>query len=98
MASTYSTRKTALDEIAARIQADGKRLQQARAAVATSVSDLTAMQSLYTEIIGDINTDAAANPSDQAYQLQKVEAEKLVAEFNSLKTQATATLAAIDGV
>jgi hypothetical protein len=98
VASTYSERKAALDEIAVRIRANVKRLQDCRAQAATAESDLTAMQTAYTSIVQDINADATANPTDQAYQLQKVEKDKLVAEFNALKTRATAIKTAIDGV
>jgi hypothetical protein len=98
MPSTYSDRKVALDEIAERIQANSKRLSQARATVSTAEADLTAMQTAYTSIVQDINTDAAANPADQAYQLQKIEKDKLVSEFQGLKTKATNIKNAIDGV
>lgn len=98
MASTYSTRKTALDEISARIQANGKRLAQARKLLQEAEADLTAMQSLYSGIIADINTDAATSPDDAAFAMQKLEAAKLVSEFGTLKTRATGLKTAFDGV
>lgn len=98
MATTYSQRKVALDEIADRIQQAAKRMQQGRASYQTAETDLAAMQTAYSEIVSDINADASANPLDQAHQLQKAEKDKLVADFQSLKSTATAVLAAIDGV
>lgn len=98
MATTYSARKKALDEIATRIVANAKRLTDARNQAATAEADLTAMTAAYSAIVTDINAAAAASPNDQAFQLQWVEKEKLVAEFNALKTKATAVKVAIDGV
>lgn len=98
MATTYGDRKVALDEIAGRIQTNRKRLQQARQLVAAAESDLSAMTTAYSEIVTDIDSDATANPGDEAHQLQKNEKDKLVAEFNALETKATDTKNAIDGV
>ena len=98
MPSGYSERKVALDEIAVRIRANAKRLTQARQTVATAEADLTAMTTDYAGIVADINADALANPNDEAFQLQKVEKDKLVAEFQALMTKATNVKDAIDGV
>lgn len=98
MPTTYSERKVALDEIASRIRANAKRLADARNQSAVAESDLTAMQAAYAGLVADINADATGNPSDQALQFQKIEKDKLVAEFTALKTKATAIKAAIDGV
>lgn len=98
MATTYSERKVALDEIAARIRTNAKRLVDCRAQAAAAESDLTAMETNYTALVQDIEADATSFPNDEAFQLQKLEKDKLVAEFSVLKTTATNTKDAIDGV
>lgn len=98
MATTYSERKVALDEIAVRIRSNDKRLKDARSQIATAEADLTAMATIYAAIVTDIDASATDNPSDTAYQLQKVEKDKMVSEFNTLKTRSTALKTAFDGV
>jgi hypothetical protein len=98
MATTFSERKVALDEIAARIRTDAKRMTNARAQVAEAEADLTTMQTAYTALVADINADAAAFPADAVFAAMKGEKDKLVAEFQALKTKATNTKNAMDGV
>jgi hypothetical protein len=87
MATTYSTAKVALDEIAQRIQSNRQRLQQAKALAATAEGDLAAMPAQYGGVIADINAINAGN--NAALQTLKAEKDQLVAEFTAL--QATAT-------
>lgn len=98
MATTFSERKVALDEIASRIRANSKRLTDARNQIVTAEADLTAMATAYMAIVTDMNTDAAANPSNTAYTTMKAEKDIMVTEFNALKTRATALKTAFDGV
>jgi|CXWL01.1.fsa_nt_gi chromosome segregation ATPase len=97
MTTTYSERKVALDEIAARIRANDKRLREARNQLAAAEADLTNMQTAYAAIVQDINADAAANLTDGAHQAQKADKDKLVAECQALKTRAANLKAAYDG-
>ncbi len=90
MATTYSTAKVALDEIAQRIQSNRNRLTQGKANFATAESDLSAMTGQYGQIIADISAAATAQPQNAALQALKAEADQLVVEFNTLKTGATA--------
>lgn len=98
MASTYTERKKALDEIAERSTQNAKRLTQAKSTIDAALADLTAMQTAYSQIVTDINSDATANPSDQAYQNMKLEKDKLVADFLATKTKANAQKTALEGI
>ena len=98
MAIVYSQAKTTLDEIAARIEANRKRIANAQALLTAAEADLTAMASAYASFVTDLNTLAAANPSDAAIVTAKAEKDQLVTNFNTLKTEATNKLTAIQGV
>ena len=89
MATTFSTAKVALDEIASRIQSNRQKLQQAQALSASAESDLIAMQTQYASIVTDINNYVTDNPNDVALINLKAEKDKLVTEFNTLKAKAT---------
>lgn len=95
MATTFSERKVALDEIATRIRTNAKRLADAKNQATVAESDLTAMATVYTTIVADINADATANPSNSAYTTMKAEKDVMVAEFTTLKTLATNVKTAI---
>jgi F0F1-type ATP synthase membrane subunit b/b' len=98
MATTFSTAKVALDEIAARIQQNRQRLQQAQALSAAAEADLAGMGPQYGTIVADIDAAAAAGPGNAALQSLKAEKDMLVAEFNTLKTGATGMKNATAGV
>lgn len=95
MATTYTTAKVALDEIAQRSHANSQRLAQARAFVNTAVSDLGAMETAYETIVNDITAAAQAMPGDAAIQALKAELDKLVSDFGAVKTKALADQAAL---
>ena len=96
--ATFSDMKYALDEIS-RKNARGRQLIEAAHTDLVRVqSDLGAMTAEYTAIIGEINQAAIDNPSDVAYQMAKSEKDKLVANFQSLKTYTDALIVAFDGV
>lgn len=94
--ATYTTTKATLDEIAQRSEQNRKRLEQARATIAAAVSDLTAMQSAYSGFATQLNTDAAANPANDAWQVAKAEKDQLVADFQALKNEADALNTAVN--
>lgn len=98
MATTYSSATSALDEIRIRIQANRSKLLQAQALAASAESDLIAMQTAYGQIVTDIDTASANAPNDVAYTNLKADKDKLVAEFNTLKTGATNMKTATTGV
>lgn len=98
MQTSYSTAKVALDEIAQRIQGDRRKLQQIKTTAHQVEADLDAMPSQYGTIISEINDAATNAPNDIAIQNLKAEADKLVAEFTSLKDSATAMRSATDEV
>lgn len=98
MATTFSERKNALTEISTRIQANSKRLKEARNQIITAEADLTALATAYSALITDINTDATANPGATAFTIMKLEKDQLISEAASLKTRSTNLLAAVNGV
>lgn len=89
MATSFSTAKTSLDQIADRIQSNRRKLQQAQAWAAEAEADLTAMPAAYGTVIADIDAAVVAAPGDTALVNLKAEKDKLVAEFNALKPAAT---------
>lgn len=98
MAFTYSEITTALDEIRARIASNRSRLASARATVLQAETDLTAMNAAYSQYVTDLNTMVTANPDDAAVQAAKADKDRLVSDFQALKTKATNIKNAIDGV
>ena len=98
MATTFSSAKTALDEIAARIQANRNRLSVAQATASVADSDLAAMATAYGTIVTDINTLLTDAPADAAIITLKAEKDLLVTEFQALKTTAASMKSAVDAI
>ena len=98
MAATFSEAQVALDEIAARIQANSKRLTGASSTITQAEADLTAMASNYTAVVEAIDAAVALAPTDTAYVNLKAAKDKLVSEFQALKADATAMKNALAGV
>ena len=94
MAQTFSQIKTGLDTISARIVADRALLVQAKSTAQSVAADLTSMGTEYTQFVQDVDAASAANPTDAAYTNAKAEKDRLVAEFNALKTVANNTVTA----
>jgi hypothetical protein len=91
--TTFTEAKFALDAIAKRTTSNMSQVKQARDILAGVVTNLEAMQTEYTAIVADIN---AADGADAAWAALKAEKDKLVADFNAVKTAAQAKLTAID--
>ena len=98
MALTFTQAKATLDEIAQRSERNRKGLQSGRDTIARHGGDLTQMEADYGAVVTEINQIAAANPGDAAWQAAKAEQDKLVADFNVLKTRSVAMLTAVDSV
>lgn len=96
MALTFTQAKATLDEIAQRSERNRKGLQAGRDTIARHGGDLTQMEADYTAAVQDINATAAANPTDETWQAVKREQDKMVADFNALKTKSVAMLTAVD--
>ena len=64
----------------------------------TSAAALAAMPSQYAGISSALNAEAAANPTDQALQLMQAEKDKMVADFQVLKSSANAAITALDTI
>jgi len=96
--TTFTQTKATLDEISERSEQNRKRIQQLTDLAAKSVNDLNAMASDYSAFISQLNTDAAANASDEAWINALAEKNQIVADFQALKTQALALQAAIAAV
>jgi hypothetical protein len=89
MASTFSQIKTGLDTISARIAADRAKALTAKATLTDVVADLNQLGTDNTQLVSDIDAALTATPNDVALQNAKAEKDRLVAEFNALKTVAT---------
>lgn len=89
MATSYATALAAVNEIATRLGENKRRMSDAKAGIATALSDLTTMGTAYAGIVSDINAAADANPTNQALTTLKAQAALLVAEFTTEKNRAT---------
>ena len=96
--ATFADVKHKLDEIAEQIRNRQSGINQARSKIDTTVESLTSMVSVYADVISEIEAQATANPTNQAWQLAKSEKDILVSEFQALKTTAEALKAAMDAV
>ena len=96
--ATYTETKATLDEIAQRSESNRKRLEQAKGQVAAALSDLSGMAAAYGAFITQLNADAAANPTDDAWKLAKSEKNQLVSDFQALDARAEAMNTAITGL
>lgn len=88
MATTFTTARVALNEIAQRSHQNKQRLQTAKTTIAQADADLAAMQTAYSQIVADIDTASDADPLDTALKNLRAEKDKLVADFQALKTEA----------
>jgi hypothetical protein len=98
MATNFTQRDAALDEIATRITGEINRMNQAVAAFTTAKGNLAALASQYGAIITEINESATASPNDAAVQAQKARKDKYVADFQAAQTRATSLETAVDGI
>lgn len=81
MATNYTQRKAALDEIATAITEQINNLERARQSINAAEVAVDALDDTYGAIIAEINDAAAAAPTDGALVAQKNEAAKLVGDF-----------------
>lgn len=98
MATSYTQRKAALDEIANNITGAINNMDNAKAAFTTAKARLDALATTYGTIITEIGNDATANPSDAALVAQKAEADKLVDDFIAQSSRADALISAVAGI
>lgn len=87
MAVTFTQAKNTLDEIAKRSERNRQRVAQAKQLLATAASDLAAMATAYATFVSDLNTAAAANSDNTAWQGAKAEKDLMVSDFQTLKTE-----------
>lgn len=98
MATTFSTAKVGLDEIAARIQQHRKALENAKAGISSAKAALDGMATTYGQLVGDIDAAVTADPEDVAWANLKAEKDNLVAEFVTLTGTAGSMKTALDGI
>ena len=84
MASTYSDRVAALNDIATRVRADRGRFQSWQQAVATAGTDLASLATQHAAVLADIAADATANPANPALQEMRAESVLAMAEVAAL--------------
>jgi chromosome segregation ATPase len=88
MALSASAAEMLLREIAERIQANQKRLNQASAVIADVETDIATMTVQYAQLITQLNQLAQQAPTDAVIQNWKARKDKMVIEFNELKATA----------
>ena len=96
--ATYSEIKAVLDEIAGETSKNQKLTASSRVRLVTAQTNLASMPGKYGSIISDIDQAAIDNPNDDAYQLAKSEKDKLVVDFQALKSYVDNLIAAFDSV
>lgn len=95
MASTFSQIKSALDAISDRLSVDHQKMANAKTLADDVAADITKMGTDYAQLFSDIDSLAAANPSNAAYTQAKAQKDQLYAEGGALKTVANNASAAI---
>lgn len=98
MALTYTDATAAADEIREMSSAAKKRVSAARLEIANIAATLAGMQTTYSPVATEVNTTAAANPSNAAWQGVKADMAQLVADFLVLKTTADNLVTAVNAV
>ena len=93
--ATYTETKSTLDLIAQRSEANRKRINAAKVQIANALSDLAGMAGTYGAFATQLDTDAAANPTDEAWQTALAEKNQMVTDFQALKARAEAINTAI---
>ncbi len=90
MALTYTKSKAILDEIAARTTRNQDRLTNSKVGVDDAVVDLGKMVTDYSGFSADLDALATANPTDVAIQNAKAEKDRMIPDFQAVKTEAEA--------
>jgi len=96
--ATFSDMKYALDEIARKNTRARQLTEAARKELIRVQSDLGSMLADYSGMSAEIDQVAIDNPADDAYLMLKNEKDKLVTDFQNLKTYVDALVIAFDGV
>lgn len=97
MPTTYTQAKATLDEIAERINATRRRMDQARAQYGAAQLELGGLAAAYGPFIADLNAAALADSWPQA-DAQKAEKDQMVTDFQALKATVDGIITAIDAV
>ena len=98
MAYTYAQLETLSDRVVSELARNQDQLEAAINQFAAIEASLTAMGTTYSTWVTEINALATANPSDDAVLALKAKKDRLVAEFNTSQTRATALKTAVDGI
>lgn len=96
--ATFTQTKATLDEIAERSEQNRKRLEQAKGLLTAAQADLAAMTTTYGAFVTQLNADAAAAPSDVAWETAKAEKDQLVPDFSDLQTRADGMVTAVSSL
>lgn len=84
MATNYSDRVAAINDITIRVRADRGRFQSWQQNVAVAGADLAAIGPQYAAVLADIAADATANPANPALQEMRAESVLAMAEVAAL--------------
>ena len=96
--ATYTETKATLDEIAVKTNDYRKMLDRAKSIIDQAVSGLNQMSTDYFGFSSQLNTDAAANPTDEAWQTALAEKNQMVADFQAQKTRGQNMQSAVSGL
>ena len=92
---TYSEIKTLLSQCAADIAAERNRITSGKNQLTLAANNLAGFAAKYGALVTAVTSLATAEPTSAAAMLASDEKNRLVAEFNSLKTTADALVAAV---
>jgi len=84
MAFNYTKSKAALDTIAQRTDRYRKQIVAMQTQIQDMGNGLNGMPTEYSGLVGEIDAEATASPTDEALQMLKLEKDKLVADFQAL--------------
>jgi len=85
MTETYTSAKSALNEIAGHVTSDQKQLLRARTQITAAKVSLDGIQSKYADVITWIDDQATANPEVDLWVELKAEKDQMATDFVALK-------------
>jgi hypothetical protein len=94
----YADIKSGLDLLALTISNVRNRIVRGRTELTRAQTELVALPATSTELRTAIDDAAIVNPTDEAYLMHKNEKDKLVANFQALKTYCDKLIIAYDDV
>lgn len=97
-APTFCEVEAALDNVRNDVNSNKSRYAGAVAQIAAAKNAVAALTTTYSGVAAEINAQVAATPNDTAWKMAKVRLDKIVAEYNALKTKLQSAVDALTAI